>query len=86
MATLIANPIYESVFKYMIAKLSLTKDNVKNRVEELLQDLNQSNRTQDAHILCIDEEMYSNDDDMQEVIRTPQRSRKRCEHPTHHDA
>lgn len=32
--------------------------------------LNQSNRTQDAHLLCIDEEKCSNDEDLQEVIRT----------------
>lgn len=48
----------------------LPNDNVKNRVEELLQVINQTKRTEDRHFLTIDEDKYANDSDMQEVIRT----------------
>ncbi len=48
----------------------LPNGNVKNRAEELLQVINQSRRTNDQHFLAIDEEMYSGDEEMLEVIRT----------------
>lgn len=64
MATIIANPIYDSVFTL------LPNDNVRNRVEELLQVINQSKKTSDKHFLTIDEDKYSGDEEMQEMIRT----------------
>lgn len=48
----------------------LPNGNVKNRVEELLQVINQTNRTADQHFISIDEELYSKDEEMKEVIRT----------------
>lgn len=68
MSTLIANPIYDSVFKYMIANEKVAK--TQNRVEELLQVINQTKQTSDRHYLAIDEDQYSEDLEMQEVIRT----------------
>lgn len=48
----------------------LPNDNVRNRVEELLQVINQSKKTSDKHFLTIDEDKYSGDEEMQEMIRT----------------
>lgn len=48
----------------------LPNDNIRNRVEELLQVINQTKQTSDRHYLAIDEDQYSEDLEMQEVIRT----------------
>ena len=48
----------------------LPNDHIRNRAEELLQVINQSKQTSDRHFLSIDEDRYSGDEEMQEVIRT----------------
>ncbi len=48
----------------------LPNDNVKNRVEELLQVLNQSRKSADGHFISIDESKYKDDEEVNELIRT----------------
>lgn len=47
----------------------LPNDNVKNRVEELFQVLNQTNKSADGHFISIDESKYSGDEEFSEIIR-----------------
>lgn len=48
----------------------LPNDNVKNRVEELLQVINQSRKSADGHFISIDESKYKDDEEVNELIRT----------------